>query len=135
MRRINRIASIAAALALASPAMAVGFLNPVNMLSDGRSFEVVDRLGTDTARIWCDAARAATDMGAGATQRLYVSRPYGPSLTDPGVDGISFTLAPSAELKRTAESLTGARTLSLRRLGNNMTVGQGNGYCVFEIDG
>lgn len=126
---------LALALMTGTAQAKVLFLNPVNPLPNGQGFEVVDKLGTDTARIWCDAARAARAAGVGNTQRIYVSRPYGPSQTAPGLDGISFTPQPDTTVKAAAEAMTGARTLSLTTLGNNMTVGQGLGYCVFEIDG
>ena len=121
-----------------APVMATGqtlFLNPVYSLPDNSGFEVVDRLGTDTARIWCDAARAARSRGAGATDRIYVMRGYGPSISRPGIDGVAFTTTPSAAVAEAAATITGVRTLSLTQVGNNMSVGQGTGYCVFEIDG
>lgn len=130
-----KIISLTVMLMTGAAEAKVLFLNPVNPLPNGQGFEVVDRLGTDTARIWCDAARAARAAGVGSTQRIYVSRTYGPSQTAPGLDGISFTSRPDITVKTAAEAMTGARTLSLTTLGNNMTVGQGLGYCVFEIDG
>lgn len=111
------------------------FLNPVYDLPGNKGFEVVDRLGTDTARIWCDAARAARSRGAGATERIYVIRGYGPSQSKPGIDGVAFSTRPTNSVLEAAASLKGPRTLSLTHVGNNMTVGQGTGYCVFEIDG
>ncbi|MGX9349784.1 hypothetical protein ACS3QZ_01150 [Shimia sp. W99] len=119
-----------------TPAVAQAlFLNPVYDLPGNKGFEVVDRLGTDTARIWCDAARAARSRGVGVTERLYVTRGYGPSLSTPGIDGVAFSTRPSNSVLEAAASLKGPRTLSLTDVGNNMTVGQGTGYCVFEIDG
>ena len=118
-----------------TPVVALGFLNPVNRLPQDKSFEVVDRLGTDTARIWCDAGRAAQSLTKRATDRIYVTRSYGPSITSPGIDGVSFTLAPTPEILEKAQALPGPRTLSLRAVGNNMSIGQSVGYCVFEIDG
>lgn len=123
---------------LCFPSLAAGktlFLNPVYDLPDTKGFEVVDRLGTDTARIWCDAARAARSRGAGATDRIYIIRGYGPSISRPGIDGVAFSTRPSAAVADAAENIKGPRTLSLTQVGNNMTVGQGTGYCVFEIDG
>ena len=120
------------------PTLAVAqalFLNPVYDLPGNKGFEVVDRLGTDTARIWCDAARAARSRGAAATERIYVIRGYGMSSSKPGTDGVSFSTRPSNSVLEAAASLKGPRTLSLTHVGNNMTVGQGTGYCVFEIDG
>lgn len=130
-----KVMSLALALVAGTAEAQVRFLNPVNPLPDGQGFEVVDRLGTDTARIWCDAARAARAQGAGSTQRIYVSRAYGPSRTAPGTDGVSFTTRPDAAVLAAAEAMTGARSLSLTTLGNNLTVGHGLGYCVFELDG
>ncbi|WP_299353720.1 hypothetical protein [uncultured Shimia sp.] len=130
-----RVIGLALFLVAGAAEAKVRFLNPVNTLPNGQGFEVVDRLGTDTARIWCDAARAAQAGGVGNTQRIYVSRTYGPSLTAPGIDGVSFTSTPDTAVQNAAQALTGARTLSLTTLGNNLTVGQGVGYCIFEIDG
>ena len=130
-----KAASLALAFVAGAADAKVRFLNPVYTLPNGQGFEVVDKLGTDTARIWCDAARAAQAAGIGNTQRIYVSRPYGPSQSAPGLDGVTFTAAPTPSVKAAADALAGARSLSLRTLGNNMTIGQGLGYCIFEIDG
>ncbi|WP_127112682.1 hypothetical protein [Shimia sediminis] len=130
---ILRVISLALVLAAGRADAEVYFLNPVNPLPDGQGFEVVDKLGTDFTFIWCDAAWAARAAGAGSTERIYVSHPYGSSRTAPGLDGVSFTMTPDATVRAAAKALTGPRSLSLTNLGNNMSVGQGLGYCVFEM--
>lgn len=89
-------------------------------------FEVVSEVGASAADYWCGAGDfVRNSMRAGATQRIYIHRGLGPSLTRPGKKGVHFTLIPPQNADTTP-----ALTLSVKAVGDNMTSAMAYQYCL-----
>jgi hypothetical protein len=111
-----------------------GQKNPVNRLVEPGSFEVVNKYSHSDTYIWCSAAREARRMGATYQAKIYILSGLGPSLTSARDYGVVFTLQPDANLKAQSEKLGSTFTASLTKVGNYMSVTQGERLCVREID-
>lgn len=108
----------------------------INPLPGDARFEVVEGLQGGDLRIWCEAGRyALRELGAGATDRLYVETPRAVAKTERGY-GVGFTLAPSAGLLANAARPGDGGNYSLRFdfAGFNISVGNARGLCTYEMD-
>lgn len=133
-----KIAVTLCVVASASAAQVIG-VDPtwkVNPLPGEGRFEVVEGLQGGDMRIWCEAGRyAQRDLGAGATDRLYVETPRAVARTARGY-GVGFTVAPDAALlaDATRPGDGGKYFLRLDMPGFHISVGNARGLCVYELD-
>lgn len=91
----------------------------------GGVFEVVGRIGSGAQQYWCGAGDyAIAVLGAAAAQRVYVWRPIGPSVAEPGRKAVQFALSPPPG----ADTSTGY-SLTVRRAGDNLRAAAAQQYC------
>ena len=92
-------------------------------------FEVIGRNGDGTSDYWCGAGDYATrSLRAGATDRIYLWRGIGPSVSKSGKKAIQFAF------RAPAGSDTSPRlSLSSKAVGDNMTVSSARQYCYDRI--
>lgn len=92
-------------------------------------FEVVGRIGDGAADYWCGAGDYAQRyLRAGATERLYIWRALGPSVSSPGKKAVQFAFrAP------TGSDTTPGLSLSVQAVGDNMTVSSAAQYCFDRV--
>ena len=89
----------------------------------GRAFEVVAEF-SENAIYWCGASLyARAELGAAATQMIFVLRGPAPSQARPGQKSVTFTLTPPDGTP--AQSYTNSVTL----IGNALSVTQAYGGC------
>lgn len=94
-------------------------------------FEVVGRPGSGAANYWCGAGDyAIAQLRVSATQRVYMWSEVGPSQTRPGKKAIQFStnVPPSGPAAQ-------SYSLSMKRIGDNMSASQAQGYCTPDIAG
>ncbi|NDW47283.1 hypothetical protein [Ruegeria sp. PrR005] len=94
-------------------------------------FEVIPRGKQRVGDFWCAASEyARRELGAGWNDRIYLVRGRGPSVTTGRKTAVQFSLTPEAVGVTPLENeLTTIRTGL--KVGDNMTVNQGNSYCEF----
>ncbi|MCE8511327.1 hypothetical protein KBY22_01370 [Ruegeria pomeroyi] len=94
-------------------------------------FEVVPRGKQRVGDFWCAASEyARRELGAGWNDRIYLVRGRGPSVTTGRKTAVQFSMTPEAVGVTPLENeLTTIRTGL--KVGDNMTVNQGNSYCEF----
>lgn len=94
-------------------------------------FEVIPRGKQRVGDFWCAASEyARRELGAGWSDRIYLVRGRGPSVTTGRKTAVQFSLTPEAVGVTPLENeLTTIRTGL--KVGDNMTVNQGNSYCEF----
>ncbi|MCV2891025.1 hypothetical protein [Ruegeria aquimaris] len=94
-------------------------------------FEVIPRGKQRVGDFWCAASEyARRALGAGWNDRIYLVRGRGPSVTTGRKTAVQFSLTPEAVGVTPLENeLTTIRTGL--KVGDNMTVNQGNSYCEF----
>ena len=98
-------------------------VNPVN----AAVFEVVARSSSRGSDFWCGAADyARRALGRGWSERVYVARSMGPSVTTNRRSAVHFTLDPGA-----AGITPGKSSLSINtfKVGDSMSIQQANTYC------
>ncbi|MEL7099219.1 MAG: hypothetical protein AAGM84_10365 [Pseudomonadota bacterium] len=96
-------------------------INPIN----GTDFEVIETQTMGAAEFWCAAASFnEVRQGRSGLIDLYVKRPRGPSITQPGRKGVIFTTDPSG-LPQSAGSLT----LTVSQPGASLRSVQARRYC------
>jgi hypothetical protein len=89
-------------------------------------FEVVSRVGSGAADFWCGAGDfARSKLGAGATQRIYIWRAIGPSVTRPGKKAVQFSFSPPP-----GANVTPGYSLSVKAVGDNLTSAAAFQYCL-----
>ena len=123
-------------LGLVAPtAQAFTAINGLDVNPVRQGFEVVARDGAGPRQIWCAAAQYARyEQGDGPTVRIYISEGYGASLTDPGRRAVRFTTRPPASGDGVRPGEGGNYSVSIRKVGYNLTVAHGESFCadVFE---
>lgn len=98
--------------------------NEVNPVSDG-VWEVVQRPGTSASDYWCSAGDfAIRQLGAAATQRVYLWRALGPSATQSGKAAVQFSFSAPA-----GANTTPGYSLSVKAVGDNLTAAAAQQYC------
>jgi hypothetical protein len=88
-------------------------------------FEVVGVVGSGAQDYWCGAGDYAISvLRTKATQRVYMWSEIGPSQARPGARAIQFSLKvpPSGPAPQ-------SYSLSMKRIGDNMTASMAQGYC------
>ncbi|MDU8930002.1 hypothetical protein RXV86_21665 [Alisedimentitalea sp. MJ-SS2] len=127
--RIFAAATLAATL-LAPTANAYTAINGLTVNPVANGYEVIARAGSGPRQFWCAAAQYARAKGAGPTQRVYISKGYGPSTTQQGRRAVTYTIAPSgALLPGTRPGDNGNYSVSIRTPGFNLSVGHAEGFC------
>lgn len=116
---------VAAVLSLSAvPGYARGYLKSqldVNPTSQ-TTFEVIEDNGAGPNQIWCAAADYSTSQLRMPSGRLYISTPRGPSVTEPGKKGVSFSTQP-------LDGVSGRATNSIKEVGANLRVGHAIQFC------
>ncbi|MEX0287376.1 MAG: hypothetical protein AB3N23_22440 [Paracoccaceae bacterium] len=123
-------------LALTGPVAADEFrgkrgtrVNPVN----AAVFEVVARSSTRGPDFWCGAADyARRALGRGWTDRIYVARSMGPSVTTNRRSAVHFTLDPGAAGISPAKP---SLSINAFRVGDSMSIQQANTHCNIPLRG
>lgn len=124
---MRRLLTLAAALA-AMPGLALAWDarngHEVHDLGHG-VFEVVGRPGSGAQDYWCGAGDyAISALRVQATQRIFIWRAIGPSVSRPGHKAVQFALsAPEG-----ADTSTGI-SLTVRRAGDNLSAAMAQQYC------
>lgn len=92
-------------------------------------FEVVGRIGDGAADYWCGAGDYASRyLRAAAVERLYIWKGIGPSQSAPGKKAVQFAFrAPEGS------NTTPGLSLSVKAVGDNMTVSSAIQYCFDRI--
>lgn len=121
-------AAISAALIASGAASGVPWQK--RALPGAGNFEVIDGSGLTNRRIWCEAGDYAFRfMGASGTSRLYILNPNGWSKTNRLRRGTGFTIQPTPEVLQAAERERGNVSVSVSRVGYNLSVSQARTYC------
>ncbi|MEM1129850.1 MAG: hypothetical protein AAGH83_04930 [Pseudomonadota bacterium] len=103
-----------------------GFL--VVALDRPGTFEVQSRGSAGGSRFFCAAGNYANVMlNARASDRVVVTRPVGPSVTNPGGRGVSFALVPSDAAPN--QGFFSGITANVSRAGQNFTVAHAEALC------
>lgn len=126
MMRVFGLALSAALLALPSLALSWRAWNQHEVFPVSKGvYEVLSRPGSGPADFWCGIGDFATSqLGVKATQRLYIWRGIGPSVTRPGYKAVQFALS----APKGADTST-PLTLSVKRVGDNLTAAAARQYC------
>lgn len=126
MMRSLGLVGLIVALAAPVPSMAWRAWNQHEVFPIGDGvYEVLSEPGSGPADFWCGIGDyATTQLGIGATQRLYIWRGIGPSVTRPGYKAVQFALSPP----QGADTST-PLTLSVKRVGDNLTAAAARQYC------
>lgn len=130
MRRV-RLVIVALALALpgAVPAWQAWNFHDVYPVQKG-VWEVVKRPRSAAWDFWCAIGDfALAELRVGATQRIYLWRGLGPSVTRSGYKAVQFSLTPPA-----GADTTPGLTLSVNRVGDNLTAAAARQYCFGMAD-
>ena len=91
--------------------------------------EVNGRLGDGAADYWCGAGDYARRyLSASGSERLYIWKAIGPSVTAPGKKAVQFAFR-APEGSNTSPGLS----LSVKTAGDNMTVSMAAQYCFDRI--
>ncbi|SDE23553.1 hypothetical protein [Ruegeria marina] len=118
---------------LLAPGMALGFQAfnrfEVYPVSQG-VIEVVNRYGSAPKDFWCGAGDYAIRvLRTSATQRIYLVRPVGPSVTVQGRKGVHFALQPPP-----GADTTPGFSVSVKKVGDNMTASMAQNYCYDRLE-
>ncbi|AVO39548.1 hypothetical protein C6Y53_18850 [Pukyongiella litopenaei] len=90
-------------------------------------FEVIGRPGSGAADYWCAAGDfARTALRSRTANRLYIWKAVGPSVTQPGRRAVQFAFSPP----KGAENVDPGYSLSVRLVGDNLTIGAAFQYCL-----
>ena len=117
---LSLAAAVAAAPAWAFTADNWHEVNPVSQVS----FEVIGEPGSGPTQYWCAAGDyALRALGVAGTQRVYISKPSGPSATRPGKTAVTFSLNAPADGRDTGISL------SVKDVGDNLSAVFAAQYC------
>ncbi|GLO75101.1 hypothetical protein MACH18_21810 [Phaeobacter italicus] len=92
----------------------------------GNSFEVVPEIGAESAAYWCAASDyARRGLGAGWSDRIFVSNGQANSVVTGRIDAVTFTLEP---IEREQPKPLLRLGFTLKR-GDSQTVSAANGFC------
>ncbi|MGR3760165.1 hypothetical protein ACUXV3_08520 [Roseobacteraceae bacterium NS-SX3] len=93
-------------------------------------WEVVSEVGSGAQDYWCGIGDyAISQLRTRATQRIYIWRGVGPSITRPGRRAVQFSLVPPAG----ADTSVGI-SLGVKRAGDNLNAATARGYCYDFFD-
>lgn len=93
-------------------------------------YEVIGESGSGARDYWCAIGDFATrQLRVAGVQRLYAWRGIGPSVTRPDRKAMQFALAPPE-----GADISTPLTLSLTRVGDNLTAAFAQQYCYGNID-
>ncbi len=102
----------------------LGYRTAVANVGDG-VFEVVSLSGSAPVAYWCGAGDfAIRSLRTSATQRIYIWKAYGPSVSQPGKKAVQYSLSPPDGVDTTP-----GYSVTVRRVGENMTAASAQGYC------
>jgi hypothetical protein len=123
------LATTMAAPASADVYRASNWLYVIPLSAD--SFEVIEETRTSPSDMYCAAADYTRRIGRDVPrQRLYVLEARGPSKTQAGRKSVVFTLAPTEEMKDTANSFS----VTVKQVGASISVGQSLSFCRSPIE-
>jgi len=125
---MRRTCAMALILGLLLPSMALSWRawnrHEVFPLGGGL-YEVLSEPGSGPADFWCGIGDyALSQLGVGATDRIYIHRAIGAAVTRPGHRAVQFALAPPP-----GADLSTPLTLSVERVGDNLSAGFARQYC------
>lgn len=128
MKPIAPVLAFALSLGLPASAQAYGFADRLPSAQvNSAVFEVVSRGAQSAREYWCSAgAHARLQLGARNADRVYLARGRGPSATNPRRKSVQFTLSPAAA---GIEPASPGLSLTVRRVGDNLSVGQAAAFC------
>lgn len=137
MSRHKIISAVIVFSLTASVAMAFGYIPwRVNLLPGKGNFEVIEGPGSGNQRFWCEAAKfAAGPLRAAGNVRMYLLYPNGKARTQKNAYGTSFTIAPTQEILDVASRPGdgGNYSVSIKRVGYNLSVSHARGFCGSNI--
>ncbi len=126
---MNRVVkAIAVSLLIAAPGLALAFQawNKARVYAlSGGVFEVVNYHGSVPRDYWCGAGDYAIRiLRTSATQRVYLWKAVGPSVSEPGKKGVQFALQapPDSDTKP-------GFGVQVKRIGDNMNAAMAQNYC------
>lgn len=121
------LAAIAATPAQAFRAVNFHEVNPI----DRTTFEVIRRPHSGPAPVWCAAGDYARSvLGLPGNARLYIAKGPSDSVTRPGRVAFRFSTTPPPGVDPNAPK---PLTLSLKRVGDNLSVVSAWMYCVDSL--
>jgi hypothetical protein len=99
--------------------------NGLSAAGEASGFEVFVRSAVSGREVFCAAGHfARTALGSGATDRVTIVAPLGPSATRPGQRSVTFALTAPAR-----GPVFGDPILRIRRTGGSLTVGHAQFLC------
>lgn len=131
---INRVIPVLSILGITtSAAFAFGYIPwRVNMLPGNGNFEVIEGNGSGNQRFWCEAGKfAAGPLRARGNTRMYILHPNGRAKTQKNSYGVGFTIAPTQDILDAASRPGdgGNYSVSIKKVGYNLTVSHARGFC------
>ena len=108
----------------------------VNLLPGDGNFEVIDGPGAGNQRTWCEAAKfAAGPLRAPGNTRMYILYPNGKARTQEKAYGTGFTIKPTQDILDQASRPGdgGNYSVSIKRVGFNLTVSHARGFCTVNV--
>jgi len=100
------------------------FRNDVTEVEKG-IYEVVSYGTSAPVSYWCGIGDyAIRTLRTKATQRIYLWKAYGPSVSRPGKKGAQFSLTPPEGVDTTP-----GYSVTVKTVGDNMSAGSAQGYC------
>jgi hypothetical protein len=97
----------------------------VNALPGG-AFEVIGDPGSGGADFWCAAGDyALRELGAGATDRVYITRGRGTPETSQRRSGVQFSMTAPATVPQGMQLF-----MDMRRVGDSLNVAFARNYCL-----
>ena len=130
---------VIAASGVAAQGFGVGFgavaRLQVNPLPGKGNFEVIEGPSTGAQRFWCEAGNHAIRLGAGAADRMYILYPLGKARSQKNRYGVGFTINPTKEVLDQANrpGYGGNYSVSVKRVGYNLSIGHARGFCTLGI--
>lgn len=135
-RQTATIALTAAVVLATAPQPAQAFRPhfplPVVQVPDSRQFEVVQAHNAGPREVWCAAAEHTRDvLRLPTSTRLYIAKGRAPSPLAGGRTAIRFSPDPVAPVAPPQDS---PLTVSLRDVGQSLSVGHALSYCQDQIE-
>lgn len=115
---------------------AAWFRLEVNPLPGKGNYEVIAEPGYANHHIWCWAGNyAQAYLKVPATTRIYLMTPVGPAKTKARRRGVGFTVNPSPEVKAndTRPGQGGNYSISISKVGYNLSIGHTRNFCDLDL--
>lgn len=93
-------------------------------------FEVLTEGGNGGPDYWCSAGDyAQRRLGAGATTRVFLVKPYGRSQIRSSRNSVGYSINPSAGVLNQSALNSGRITMSMNKIGENYTTAHARNVC------